>query len=284
MARLITVRNRQGKEVEVTVGLTARDMRVTPRSRNRKTGNIPQVFVGRTLEETRETCTPCALYDDGSCYAQYGQVAISMRSIETAHTHGKDHSLRGALAQRHKTARAVRTTALGDPGSLSAGTWRWFEHAVRGEAELAIIGYTHQWYLPHAQYLKGKVRASVDTKADMVEALEHGWQTAIHIDKADAITFGATMADKPHGTLEHNGATYRYTYCPAQRNEDTGRTITCNDCLLCDATRTKVDIVVFADHGKGMDQSKARKAKASAAPAPPGLEKYAAIIAASLTQ
>lgn len=72
------------------------------------------------------------------------------------------------------------------------------------------------------------------------------------------------MADKPHGTLEHDGATSR--------------------CLLCDATRTRIDIVVFIDHGAAMDQGKAHKAKATPAPAQEGLEKYAAIIAASLNQ
>lgn len=266
MARYIMVEDAKGHEVELTIELGMRSVYANNRSWNRKTGNIPQYFIGSTIEESRETCTPCPLYQARTCNSQYGTPLLAVNSIINAHARGKAYRAEEAIATRQATAKAVRMAPIGDPGSLAKRVYDRLEGLAR-QAGLAVLSYTHQWRYAHAQHLKGRAMASCDTRQDVLDAVPAGWRAALHIDTGDTQTLGVDVQAHPVGTIDLDGTPVRYSHCPAQRQDllAKGKHVQCNDCRLCDATRAQsIDLIVFNETGKAMAAAKARQAKGQA--------------------
>ena len=90
---------------------------VVARSANVKTGDIPTVWVGRSLAESRESCAGCPLLASGDCYAQYGSPSFAIASVRRAASRAKSwrrYTIHRAIANRAPSARFVRFSALGD--------------------------------------------------------------------------------------------------------------------------------------------------------------------------
>jgi hypothetical protein len=202
-------------------------------SSNRKTGNIPQQFVGRTLEESRASCVGCALFDS-VCYAQHGTPALGHASAIRAAKRGRNYSLETALQNRHPNARAVRLGANGDPSALGRREYTRVYRTIRN-AGLGIRSYTHFW-ASRGSWLRGRALASTETLRDALMAVKLGWRTALVIDSRLTRT-----------QLDHLREAFgiRAANCPAQVAPGS---VTCNDCRLCDPEHRGIDIVLFEQH------------------------------------
>lgn len=200
----------------------------TSRSANRKTGDIPQQFIGSTREESKASCTGCPLLADRTCYSHFGTEAWGHTTMIKASSRGKDYSLETALAQRAVSAKYVRMGAIGDPASTPVKT---ITRKVR-KLGLGVLCYTHFW-ATRGKGLKGLAMASCDTWAQVKTAVRSGWRAAIHVEPAWLETHGT------HGKLDG----IRFTQCPNQTHG-----VQCNECGLCDAARPVVDVIVFQNH------------------------------------
>lgn len=201
----------------------------TARSSNRKTGDIPQQFVGLTREESKASCAGCPLLAS-QCYAQNGTELFAHSSVIRAADRGRNYSLTAALAGRRRDARYVRFGAIGDPSALGAAAYRQDEQMVRA-AGLGVLSYTHFWQTK-GWWLKGRAMASCDTWEEVELATSPGWRAAVHVPSLDA-PVGKTASGKT------------YALCPAQK---TNLRVQCNACGMCDATHKGPEVIVFLDH------------------------------------
>ena len=218
------------------------------KSKNRKTGNIIQQFIGKTRDESKATCDSCPLLvmkgdkaegdkDQTSCYSQYGSEGWAHTIMIKAKERGKDYSLKNALANRSSDSKYVRFGVIGDASGINPKVIARDEKMVR-DAGLGVLNYTHFWKIrsnektPKGAHLKGRAMASVDSWADAKRAVQEGWRAFLHVPKID----------KLQGKTEDG---HSFTKCPAQRTDNK---ITCNNCGLCDATKKAVDIILVDDH------------------------------------
>jgi len=217
---------------------------VVSRSRNPKTGDVPTVWVGRSLSESRETCEGCLLLASGDCYAQYGAAAFAINSIRRAAARAKSwrkYTIQRALRDRAPSARFVRFSALGDIARASPSQVLEALNATR-QAGLAVVGYTHFWREKTAAYLRGSLMASVSGENAARRANAAGWRAAIFLPA------GTT------GTIRDPDGSIFAIECPAIAAKRHGKSYTCNDCAasrrgaLCDASIDAAN-VYFADHG-----------------------------------
>jgi len=216
---------------------------VVARSKNAKTGDVPTVWVGRSLEESRASCAGCEQLETGNCYAQYGSPSFAISSIHRSAAKAKSwrrYTIHRALKQRAPSARLVRFSALGDVARADREQVTEAFAASR-HAGLAIVGYTHFWS-SDGKWLRGKLMASCDSPSAAVRANAAGWRAAI------VMPAGTT------GTMRNLDGSVFAVECPAIAAARYGKTFTCNDCAsgkrgaLCDAT-VEGPNVYFADHG-----------------------------------
>lgn len=235
------------------------------RSRNRKTGNIPTLWIA-DLAAAYASCAGCPLRPvysidrhgklvlerSGACYAWSGMVRAAAISVAKAAAAGKDMSLATALRRRHKAARLVRVSAIGDAGRIGLESAREIQAAVAAEG-LRIVGYSHHWREADvALSWRGVLRASCETLEDADAAVDAGWFAATLLPSDADVTPGALRT--PAGR--------RIVVCPAQTGHTvtdarTGkkRAINCNDCRMC--AQPRVDIVGFLAHGNGSSLAEA---------------------------
>ena len=200
----------------------------TGRSSNRKTGDIPQQFIGLSREESKASCTGCPLLADKSCYAHFGSEAWGHSAMIKASARGKDYSLDNALSKRAKTAKYVRLGAIGDPCVTPI---RAIAQTVKSFG-LGLLSYTHFWR--DNQDLKALAMASCDQWTDVVDAVKMGFRATLHV-KPEWLKTNGTK-----GSI--NGV--KFAQCPNQTHGTT-----CNDCGLCDPTRTlTVPVIIFQEH------------------------------------
>ena len=235
----------------MTNKLKSADILYTATSSNRKTGNIPQQWLGSTYEQTRETCSGCPLLTHAkvdktasskkaqkfgqACYAHYGFVRMGFMSILKRNQEGGDYSLDSALENRNVDAKYVRFGAIGDPSGINDATLKAHEKKIR-KAGLGILSYTHFWR-DKGKHLKGRAMASCDNWTQVEQATSEGWRAAIHVDARELELLGV---------MQKSGATpagKKWTRCPAELGKSS-----CNTCGLCDASRKAVDIIVFVNH------------------------------------
>lgn len=262
MVEKIKVRTRKGEFQWINIGLTAENLQYVAKSSNVKTGKTPAQFIGSSREESESTCRICPLWKNNTCYAQDGSPQLGHNALLRVTREGRDRGLDQALEGAHEDAKYVRFGSIGDPGSIAPEVYDDHEGRAR-EYGFGVISYTHQWYLDHAQFLKGRALASADTMKDVVDSVAAGWRSAVHVDADDPCFDGHSINEKQQGTMQ-NGV--KYFLCPAQRVDAKGEDIgvTCNDCGLCDGTKdTKYNTIVFVEHGLQMGFTKLRARRAA---------------------
>lgn len=215
---------------------------------NRKTGDVPTLSIGRTREESLASCEGCPLRPasvggNGSCYAQGGTPAMGHASMIKALNRGKDYSLRTALKTAKRSAKMARFGAIGDPGALPMAYLSKAIKAVRSIG-LDVVGYTHHWRVKPD--LAGVFMASCDDVSEVDAALDAGFRVAVVLPWDHKGKFATP-----------NGATG--IVCPAMAAEEKGKSVTCNDCRLCDGSKPG-PVIGFPNHGPS-DSHKRRAAK-----------------------
>ena len=206
-------------------------------STNTKTGDVVQTYhiptqthpIDATQNGQDESvCGNCPLKpsNTGVCYVRLGHGPSSVyRTFKNGrYPYIKDLSKteQNSVIQRFKNAKKLRLGAWGEPSSDIKSSL--FLARIAGKNTLS---YTHQWRTNPA--LKPFTMASVDTKADYLEAKQLGWRTYRHT---------ANLSDdKNQIQLERFE---NEIICPYVTKK-----IQCNQCGLCNGTqaRTSKDIV-----------------------------------------
>jgi hypothetical protein len=231
-----------GPPRERPAGVGARNARifVVARSKNAKTGNVPTVWIGTSRSESLASCEGCPQLKARNCYSQFGSPKLGHASAIKARKLTGAFDVVAPILARHKRARFLRVSAIGDPARANQAQLALALDVARGEG-LAVVGYTH---FPHeVPHLRGVIMASADSFDAAQDPSLAGWRKAI------VAPFGTT------GTIRHKGGSIAAVECPAIAAERLGRRpFTCNDCAsgkrgaLCDASRPGPN-VYFADHG-----------------------------------
>ncbi len=210
----------------------------TARSANKKTGDVPTAWVGRTEEEALASCAGCSLAPkavggQGGCYAWSGAVrfgAISAR--KAAAKLPERYTLAAAIKGAARSARMLRLTGIGDIGRSGVA----IADSVASEARaagLALVGYTHHWREAGVKAAwRGRLMASTETLADADRAVNEGWRATVIVP-----------ADAPRTSSTPGGR--KVVVCPAQASD---RGVTCNTCRLCDASKPG-PVIAFRAHG-----------------------------------
>ena len=257
-----------------------------PQSTNPKTGNVPQAYIGNSLEGCKSSCrnSGCKLfqYDYLSkkikeatkkelelnylCYAWQGAVKLSLYQILNTKERLKDilavtlekqdsgekltikeknkmkeaqerYSLDYALKNRHVRAKAVRLSAIGDPGVVSYQEATQLKIKTQKEG-IGILGYTHSWKQGHAEKIwKGWLLASCDNMQEADLALDKGWRVSVVL---------------PHKFVGQGKKQNIFTtpkgrkgiVCPAMVTKGL---VDCNTCLLCVGQKTG-PVIGFPNH------------------------------------
>ena len=206
-------------------------------SSNVKTGDVVQTYHLPTqthpIDATRNgadtaVCGDCPLKpsNSGVCYVRLGHGPSSVyRTFKNGrYPHIKDLSKteQRATIERFKNAKKLRLGAWGEPSSdIKSSLY------LAGLAGKNTLSYTHQWRTN--PQLRPFTMASVDTKADYLEAKAQGWRTYRHT---------ANLADDKNSIqLERFD---NEIICPFVTKK-----IQCANCGLCNGTQAKTqrDIV-----------------------------------------
>lgn len=204
----------------------------TPRSRNTKTGDIPQGYIGATKKETRATCQGCPT--EPMCYYWNGATQMAHAQIRKSAKAGKDYTLSNAINKSLRSANYVRAAVGGDPHVFDASTvasWHStvIEHGLRG-----LIIYTH-FPDDKGAHLKGLALASTESPHHADKLSDEGWKVALRLP------YRAPHTHRHKAMLPYSGqklttpAGRKIPICPAQIK----RGVTCNTCGWCSATATK---------------------------------------------
>lgn len=203
---------------------------LTPKTANRKTGDMMQVWILRqdvhpvdavNLGLDESICGNCqhrkSIYTGHrTCYVNVGQAPASVwwayhRGIYQPDFLWED---RKYLKGRH-----VRWGAYGDPAIIPPHIVDPINYYAAG-----WTGYTHQWMQPFAQEYKKIFMASVDSYLEQKVAMDEGWKTF-------------RVVPKGIKGIGHQ--------CPETVENSSAQCVTCN---LCNGNKT--DIWITA-HGPG---------------------------------
>ena len=202
-------------------------------TRNKKTGDVPTLYVGESRAESLASCEGCGLLDSRDCYAQFGSPSFGHSSMVKAAARGKTYGFDKAMAGRKIGARMVRFGAIGDPSAIRHPLLRkWFD-VVEG-AGLRVVGYTHHWRRPVNAWLRDHFMASADNLAEADEAIDAGW-------RATAVV----PSDYTGGTTPKGR---KVLVCPAIAADRKGVKVTCNQCRMCHPSAGGT-VIAFPDHG-----------------------------------
>ena len=225
-----------------------------PESRNKKTGNIPQGYVGKTKAETEASCDGCKMRrktpetgEGGGCCYWQGQTQGAHQSMRVrSQRHPHEYTLSYALANARRAARYVRAAVGGAPTIFTRSRVLSWHNAIKSSGRQGMLIYNHFWSTKGA-HLKGLTMASVDSTDEADQAVDAGWRAAVTIT-----SHKAPGSNKPQlrKTPEWSGQEYttpkgrQIVLCPAQ----VGRR-DCNTCGLCDPTsHHRVPIIGFLIH------------------------------------
>ena len=212
------------------------------RTNNGKTSDVPSLYVGKTREESKESCGACPLLKRNSadgkarCYAQHGTPAMAhAQMVKTARDNPSRYSFERAMGERRAGAAMARFGAVGDPAGIPRATLEPQIFKVRALG-MRAVGYTSQYDEPHGQWLKPHFMASAKSDAEADRLVAEGWR--------------ATGVVEPGFTPRKTEGGNWVVLCPAIAAERKGRKLTCNQCTLCDGSQDG-PIVAFPDHGPG---------------------------------
>lgn len=206
----------------------------TGNSKNRKTGNMLQVFFllkdvdpnlafkaarGQEKSDAQTVCGGCPHLYDGTCYVLFHQAPLST---------WRRYKRGGHNGETPNPSLPVRLGAAGNPNSAP---YNVSFNLVKDAP--SHTGYVHQWLTCDQRFSKITM-ASCDSKAEAKAAQEMGWRTFRVAEVGDTELLPGEII------------------CPATQKKWDGKPKTdCAKCGLCSGTegRGKCSIVVEA-HGK----------------------------------
>ena len=223
-------------------------MLFTARSKNIKTGDIPQGYMGETVEEARKSCFGCPLEEKKCYYWKRYTANASHRSMMRANKKNPArYDLENVLPKSSRMARYIRIAVGGAPSEMTRKTVEGIVSQVKKFGMKGALGYTH-FFDGKGAHLKGLVMASVDSLTDADRAVDAGWRAAATLP----FRLKGVKLKKFAHLPEWNGEEIktpdgrRVVVCPAQRPE---LRKDCNTCGLCDATsHERVEVIGFLMH------------------------------------
>ena len=225
------------------------EMLWTGTSRNGKTGNIPQGYVGETIDKAKASCVGCPVLDT-VCYHWKGSSQLGHHQMAKGFANGNDYSLKYAISKSVRSAQYIRAAVGGDPSAFTREQVEDWNLEAKEAGFKGIIMYTH---FPETKgnHLKGLSMGSVDFEGGLDKALQkadqliaEGWRVAL------AVPFRAPGAKKPAKYPLWQGETFttpagvKGVICPSQIK----RGITCNTCGLCNAVMQAASLIIFLVH------------------------------------
>lgn len=213
------------------------NIQYTSRSKNTKTGDVPTAFAGSTYKETCASCQGCPLFNaeqpgKSNCYSHSGTGAMSAKSVFRAVARGKKYDIITALKSKHKDAKMVRFTAIGDPARADRSRLLADMMTVKAQG-LDVVGYTHFWQ--DNPDLAGKLMASCESTAQVIKAISMGFRATVVVSWDHLVKGGGRRFKVGDHTA---------IVCPAQIE---GARVTCNECRLCDGSKSG-PVIAFLDH------------------------------------
>jgi len=230
----------------------------TPRSRNVKTGDMPQAWMGKDREETAESCraSGCPLLhsskggegnkqaDLRDCYAWNGTPHFAFLKMlkkvdelkKAEDTIGlRKYTLEGALENRAFSSRYVRFTQIGDPSVIGEAQMQSIVATIAKHNKdfcgpnngIKIIGFIHGWR--QAPHWKPYLMASVDSLEEADEAIDAGWRPAVHLPEGE---YGKSVKTPKGRSI---------LLCPHSLQGEHKRKMTpdCNACGWCSVENTQ---------------------------------------------
>jgi len=211
-------------------------------SANGKTGRMLQTWI------LRSDVHPAVAAKDGSDYSICGDckhradaktsrkrtcyvnVAYAPSAVYRAYKAGAYRTVEEWSLPNNTGSDNIRMGAYGDPASIPQSRW-----ALLGISSRHRTGYTHQWKLQDAQWLKPYCMASCDSVAEYIEAKSMGWNAFVVHNHTDHKTRELL---KLHGVKP----------CPssAEWKAEGKPVVPCSTCLKCNGTRGSV---MIAGHG-----------------------------------
>lgn len=206
-------------------------------SKNRKTGNMIQVWIIRSdINPCEAIMTGCDYSVCGNCPHRangnvkertcYVNVPKAVLSIYRAYKRGSYEVWDGNLDVFRN--RRVRWGAYGDPSLIDTSIVKSISHAA-----MNWTGYTHQWNNPIGEQYRTFFQASCDSIALKEEAKAQGW---------------GTFTVAPVGfNIKSLG---KVTVCPASLDDN----VQCIDCGKCNGAHEHARQIVIEAHGKAADK------------------------------
>lgn len=195
-------------------------------SANRKTGNIPQVWILRQDISPADAVRtgwdlsicgycPYRMQPDSSraCYVDLSKAPASVWRTYQAGRYPTLAAMGAQTVARRIGNRPIRWGAYGDPAMIPAHVVA----AVQALTNGGWRGYTHQWREPFAQWAVTMLMASVGNFAEYLEADAKGWKTFLVA---------------PRGQTPSTGR-----QCPATI---AGSVAQCRSCTQCDANHNHI--------------------------------------------
>lgn len=212
-------------------------------SRNGKTGNVPQGYVGETIDKAKKSCDGCPLVDD--CYHWKGSSQLGHASVSRGYKKNPArYTLENALKKSVRSARYARGAVGGDPSVFTREKVQGQHKFIKASGLRGYILYTH-FAESKGAHLKGLAMASCDSLEQADRLMAEGWRVAY-----------VTPDYREPGSARHKALPEwdgeeiitpdgrKGVICPAQ----TKRGVDCNSCGLCDATRDVAPMIVFLKH------------------------------------
>ena len=118
------------------------EMLWTATSKNTKTGNIPQGYVGESKEDTLKSCEGCPIIK--KCYHHNGTPRMAQASMQRSYKNKpRRYALSNALANSVRTARYVRGAVGGDPSPFPRDVVQGWRDEIKGAGMEGLLLYTH---------------------------------------------------------------------------------------------------------------------------------------------
>ena len=204
-------------------------------SKQEKTGNIPQGYVGESKEDTAESCSGCK--QRKACYYWNGRPSAAHSSmIRAAERDPERYTLRRALQNSIRSARYARGAVGGDPCVFTRAQVEEMHQTVKESGLRGLLLYTH-FAETKARHLKGLALASCDSLRQVDRVIDAGWRAAVVLSShRDPHSKQARVRHLPawDGEVFTTPAGRTIDICPAQIP---GTFIDCNRCGRCDPTQ-----------------------------------------------
>jgi hypothetical protein len=216
----------------------------TATSKNDKTGNIPQGYVGEDKAQTEASCEGCPMRK-GGCYHWSGMPRAAQASMQRAYVNKPERStLAHALRNSSRIARYVRGAVGGDPWVFDRETVEGWVRDLKAEGLKGLLLYTH-FASSKGAHLKGLAMASVHSLDEADDRIREGWRVAMTAPYKLPGSKRSTLNSLPEwaGETMTTPDGHKGIVCPAQY-----KAVDCNSCGLCDASRDNAPLIIFLQH------------------------------------